>query len=375
MQRIAFVRASIALAVATILGGVSLQATAADPILIGVPAPMTGPNTQYGDELKAGVLTAIEMLNASGGMQGRPYEPVLIDDACEPKQAVQAANRVLNSGARFAIAHVCSGVTVPASRIYEDEGIVTITPGATAPQITDNLKGHYFFRTIGRDDQQGPFAASFITTRLKPKSVVVLHDKQTYGAGVAQQVKTWLEKLGTPIALYDGINAGDSDYSAVITKLKTIKPDVVFFGGYHPEMGLLLRQAREQGLQTRFMAAEGAYNRGLYEIAGAAVEGMMFTYPADFSKRPGNERIVQAFQQANRPADGAYQMPAYAAMQVLHQSMLAVGPNPKKVADYMHSNSFDTVLGPISFDRKGDLKNFEFVVFELAKDGSRTQVR
>lgn len=375
MQRIAFLRASIALAAAATFTGLSLPAAANEPILIGVPAPMTGPNTQYGDELKAGVLTAIEMLNASGGLQGRLYKPVLIDDACEPKQAVQAANRVLNSGAKFAIAHVCSGVTVPAARIYEDEGIVAITPGATAPQVTDNLKGHHFFRTIGRDDQQGPFAARFITEQLKPQSVVVLHDKQTYGAGVAQHVKTWLDKLGTTVTLYDGINAGDSDYSAVITKLKTIKPDVVFFGGYHPEMGLLLRQAKEQGLQTRFMAAEGAYNQGLYEIAGAAVEGMLFTYPADFSKRPGNERIVQAFEQAKRHADGAYQMPAYAAMQVLHQSMQAVGPDPKKVADHMHANNFETVLGPVAFDEKGDLKNFEFVVFELAKDGSRTQVR
>lgn len=372
MQRTTFLRASIALAAASLMGAAS---AAPDPILIGVPAPMTGPNTQYGDELKAGVLTAIETLNAAGGMNGRPYEAVLIDDACEPKQAVQAANRVLNSGAKFAVAHVCSGVTVPAARIYEDEGIVAITPGATAPQVTDNLRGHHFFRTIGRDDQQGPFAASFITARLNPKTVVVLHDKQTYGAGVAQHVKASLEKLGTPVALYDGINAGDSDYSAVITRLKTLKPDVVFFGGYPPEMGLLLRQAREQGLQTRFMGAEGAFNQSLVEIAGPALEGMMFTYPADFSQRPENEAVVQAFEKAKRPANGAYQMPAYAAMQVLHKSLQAVGPDPKKVADYMHASRFDTVIGAVAFDTKGDLKNFEFVVFELSKDGSRRLVR
>jgi len=372
MQRTTFLRASIALAAATLMGTAS---AAPEPILIGVPAPMTGPNTQYGDELKAGVLTAIETLNAAGGLNGRPYQPVLIDDACEPKQAVPAANRVINSGAKFAVAHVCSGVTVPAAKIYEEEGIVAITPGATAPQVTDNLKGSYFFRTIGRDDQQGPFAASFIAARLNAQTIVVLHDKQTYGAGVAQHVKASLEKLGANIALYDGINAGDSDYSAVITKLKTIKPDVVFFGGYPPEMGLLLRQAKEQGLQTQFMGAEGAFNQSLVEIAGPALDGMLFTYPADFSARAENQAIVQAFEKAQRPANGAYQMPAYAAVQVLHESMKAVGPDPKKVAEYMHSNRFDTVIGPVAFDRKGDLKNFDFVVFKLDKSGQRKLVR
>ncbi|QNN55444.1 high-affinity branched-chain amino acid ABC transporter substrate-binding protein [Diaphorobacter ruginosibacter] len=373
MQRKTMIRLSISLAVATLAGAVHAQSK--EPILIGVPAPMTGPNTQYGDELKAGVLTAIDAMNAAGGVQGRQYKPVLIDDACEPKQAVPAANKVLNSGAKFAVAHVCSGVTVPASRVYEDERIVAITPGATAPQITDNLKGHYFFRTIGRDDEQGPFAAKFIAEKLKPKSVVILHDKQTYGSGVAQNVKASLEKAKVPILSYEGINAGDSDYSAVITKIKTLKPELVYFGGYHPEMGLLLRQAREQGLKVRFMGPEGVYNQGLMEIAGPSSEGMLFSFPADFSENPANKTIVEAFKKANRPFNGAYQMPSYAAMQVLDASIKAVGTDPKKVADYMHANSFDTTIGKVAFDAKGDLKNFEFVVFEIQKDGSRKVIK
>ena len=374
MQRTTFIRLSVSLAAAMQVSATA-QAQSKEPILIGVPAPMTGPNTQYGDELKAGLMTAIEAFNAAGGVNGRLYKPILIDDACEPKQAVPAANRVVNSGAKFAVAHVCSGVTVPASKIYEEEGIVAITPGATAPQVTDNLKGHYFFRTIGRDDFQGPFAAKFIATKLKPKSVVILHDKQTYGAGVAQHVKAALDKEKVPVLAYEGINAGDSDYSAVITKLKTMKPDLVYFGGYHPEMGLLLRQAREQGLKVRFMGPEGVFNQGLIEIAGPAVEGMLFSFPADFSERPENKAIVEAFKKANRPANGAYQMPSYAAMQVLDKSIKAVGADPKKVADYMHANSFDTTIGKVAFDAKGDLKDFEFVVFELAKDGSKKALK
>jgi branched-chain amino acid transport system substrate-binding protein len=374
MQRKTFIRLSTSWAAAALLGTASMAAHAqtAGPILIGVPIPMTGPNTQYGDEVKAGLLTAVETLNAAGGTQ---YKAEFIDDACEPKQAVPAANRVVTSGAKFAVAHVCSGVTVPASKIYEQEGIVAITPGATSPLVTDTLNGHHFFRTIGRDDQQGPFAAKYIAEKLKPKAAAVLHDKQTYGAGVAQHVKATLDKMKVPVVMYDGINAGDSDYSAVITKLKAAKVDVVFFGGYYPEMGLLLRQAKEQGLKTQFMGPEGVYNQDLVDIAGPAIDGMMFTFPADFSERPENKGVVDAFKKANRSASGAFQMPAYAAVQVLDQSIKAVGADPKKVADYMHANTFNTVIGQVAYDKKGDLKDFEFVVYKLGTDGKRTAMK
>lgn len=372
MQRKTFIRLSTSWAAAALLGTASWTAHAAGPILIGVPIPMTGPNTQYGDEVKAGLLTAIETLNAAGGMQ---YKAEFIDDACEPKQAVPAANRVVTSGAKFAVTHVCSGVTVPASKIYEHEGIVAITPGATSPLVTDTLNGHHFFRTIGRDDQQGPFAAKYIAEKIKPSAVAVLHDKQTYGSGVAQHVKNTLDTLKVPVVMYDGINAGDSDYSAVITKLKAAKVDMVFFGGYYPEMGLLLRQAKEQGLKTQFMGPEGVFNQDLVDIAGPGVEGMMFTFPADFSERPENKGVVDAFKKANRSASGAFQMPAYAAVQVLDASIKAVGADPKKVADYMHANTFKTVIGQVAYDKKGDLKDFEFVVYQLDKAGKRTALK
>ncbi|KAG0770801.1 hypothetical protein G6F22_017077 [Rhizopus arrhizus] len=216
---------------------------------------MTGPNTQYGDQIQAGALTAIETINAKGGVKGKKLEPILTDDGGDPKQAVPAANRVVNSGAKFAVAHACSGVTVAAVKVYEEEGIVGITPGATSPLVTDTIKPHYFFRTIGRDDQQGPYAASYIAKTLKPQKVAVLHDKQTYGSGVATQVKDSLGKEGVNVAMFEGINVGDSDYSAIITKLKSAGVDLVYFGGYHPELGLLLRQAREQGLKVQFMAS------------------------------------------------------------------------------------------------------------------------
>jgi branched-chain amino acid transport system substrate-binding protein len=362
--------------VAVALGALALAGAvhAADTIKIGIPQPMTGPNTQYGDQIQAGALTAIETINAKGGVKGKKLEPILIDDGCEPKQAVPAANRVVNSGAKFAVAHACSGVTVAAVKVYEEEGIVGITPGATSPLVTDTIKPHFFFRTIGRDDQQGPYAANYIAKSLKPKKVAVLHDKQTYGSGVATQVKDSLAKEGVNVAMFEGINVGDSDYSAIITKLKSAGVDLVYFGGYHPELGLLLRQSREQGLKVQFMGPEGTANQDLVAIAGPAIDGLLVTLPADFTKLPGNESIVKAFKDAKRDPDGAFQMPAYAAVQILADSITAVGEDPAKVADYMHKTAFNTGIGKVEYDAKGDLKNFEFAVYKWDKDGKKTQL-
>jgi branched-chain amino acid transport system substrate-binding protein len=355
-----------ALGAAAVVG----SAFAADTIKIGIPQPMTGPATQYGDQIQAGALTAIDAINEAGGIKGRKLEPLLIDDGCEPKQAVPAANRVVNAGAKFAVAHACSGTTVPAVNVYEQEGIVAITPGATSPLVTDTIKPHFFFRTIGRDDQQGPFAAKFIASTLKPKTVAILHDKQTYGSGVASQVRDSLEKEGTKVAMFEGINVGDSDYSAVITKLKSLDPDLIYFGGYHAELGLLLRQAREQGLQSQFMGPEGVANKDLVAIAGPAVSGLLVTLPADFTKLPGNEKVLEYFKKVKRSPDGAFTFPAYAAVQVLSDSINAVGDDPEKVADYMHKTAFDTVIGKVEYDEKGDLKQFEFAVFKWDEKGN-----
>lgn len=358
------------------IGALSMAAGShAETLKIGIPQPMTGPNTQYGDQIQSGALTAIDHLNEKGGIAGMQIEALLVDDGCEPKQAVPAANRVINAGAKFAVAHACSGTTVPAVNVYEQEGVVAITPGATSPLVTDTIKPHYFFRTIGRDDQQGPFAADYIAKEIKPAKVAILHDKQTYGAGVATQVQKALKDAGVNIEMFEGINVGDSDYSAVISKLKALGPDLIYFGGYHPELGLLLRQAREQGLETQFMGPEGVANKDLAAIAGPAVDNLLTTLPADFTKREGNEDILEQYKKYDRSPDGAFTMTAYAAVQILADSINAVGADPDKVADYMHNNTFNTAIGKVDYDEKGDLKQFEFAVFRWDKDGEMTQIQ
>lgn len=345
----------------------------AETVKIAIAGPMSGSVAQYGDMVKAGALTAIEQINAAGGAGGNKLEVVLMDDACEPKQAVAVANRIVSQNIRFVIGHVCSGSTIPASDIYENEGIVMVTPSATAPQLTENKKRKFIFRTIGRDDQQGPAAAQYIIGKVKPKKVAVLHDKQSYGQGIASSVKKDLEAAKIPVAVFEGINAGDSDYSAVITKLKSQGVDFVYFGGYHPEMGLLLRQAREQGVEATFMGPEGVGNKDVTAIAGPSSEGMLVTLPADFSADPANAALVKAFADKKRDANGPFQMPAYAAVKIIGDAIAgAKSTDPAKVAAYMHKNAFTTPIGKVEYDERGDLKSFKFVVYTWHKDATKT---
>jgi branched-chain amino acid transport system substrate-binding protein len=369
LSRLAPMAAMLSLTAGLAIGG----AAHADTIKIGVVGPTTGPLTQYGLMVREGIDTAVERINATGGVMGKTLETVVIDDGCEPKQGPVAANRVVNSKIGFVVGHVCSGATIAAADIYNNEGVVMVTPAATAPALTDGKRYDFIFRTIGRDDQQGPAAAKFILDVAKPKTVAVLHDKQSYGQGVATSVRDGLEKAGMKVAMFEGINAGDSDFSAVITKLKSAGADFVYYGGYHPEMGLLLRQASEQGLKAKFMGPEGVGNPDINAIAGAAVEGMLLTLPSDFSQNPANAEIVKAFEAKKRNPSGAFQLSAYAATQVIADAIKgAKSTDADAVAKYMHANSFDTPIGKASWNKQGDLNNFEFDVFTWHKDGSKT---
>lgn len=361
---------TLALAAAGVL---AFSAHAADTIKIAAVGPTTGPVTQYGDMVREGLNTAVEQVNAAGGVLGKKLEVVVIDDACEPKQGPVAANRVVNDKIHYVVGGVCSGATIAAAPVYDEEGVVMITASATAPALTDGKNYQYIFRTIGRDDQQGPAAAKYIIEKVKPQKVAVLHDKASYGQGIASSVRSTLQAANVATPIFEGINAGDTDYSAVITKLKTEGVDFVYFGGYHPEMGLLLRQAAEQGLKAKFMGPEGVGNPDINAIAGEAVEGMLVTLPADFSQNPANAAIVKAFKDKKRDAAGAFQLPAYAATMAIVEGIKAAGEdNPEKVANFLRTAKIASPIGELSWNKSGDLNHFEFDVFTWHKDGSKT---
>ena len=363
--RAALASASVAFAMMT--GGVQAD----DTIKIGLAGPVTGPVAQYGDMQFIGAKAAIEQINMAGGINGKKLEGVVYDDACDPKQAVAVANKIVNDGIQYVVGHLCSSSTQPASDIYEDEGILMITAASTSPDIT--TRGYsLIFRTIGLDSMQGPTAARYILGSIKPERVAVIHDKQQYGEGLATSVRDELKKAGTNVALFEGVTAGDKDFSALIAKLQKENIDFVYYGGYHPELGLILRQSAEKGLKAKFMGPEGVGNKDISAIAGAASEGLLVTLPKSFDQDPANQKLVEYITKKGEDATGPFVFPAYSAVQVMADAIKITGDNPEKVAKTLRSKSFKTPTGELAFDAKGDLKDFSFVVYEWHQDGTKT---
>ncbi|WP_432062556.1 high-affinity branched-chain amino acid ABC transporter substrate-binding protein [Streptomyces sp. S1] len=346
----------------------------ADTIRIGIAGPKTGPVTQYGDMQFVGARQAVKDINARGGVGGKMLEVKEHDDAADPKQAVAVANKVVNDGVRFLIGHVASSATQPASDVYEDEGVLMITPAATSPEITD--RGYRLvFRTIGLDSEQGPVAGDYIADHARPKTVAVLHDKQQYGEGLAASVKRTLERKGVEVAVFEGVNAGDKDFSSLVQKLKANGVDFVYWGGCHPELGKILRQAREDGVKARFMAGEACANDSLSQIAQDASEGLLVTVPRAFDADPENKAVVEAIKADGKDATGPYVFPAYSAVELIAQAVEAAGSeDPERVAKALHEGTFKTRTGTLSFDGKGDLEDFRFMVHEWHFGRPKTEV-
>jgi branched-chain amino acid transport system substrate-binding protein len=339
----------------------------AQDIKVAIVGAMSGPVAQYGDMEFTGAKQAIADINAKGGIKGNKLVGVEYDDACDPKQAVAVANKVINDGIRYVIGHLCSSSTQPASDIYEDEG-------TNADLTTRGYK--MILRTTGLDSDQGPTAAKYILNTIKPQRIAVVHDKQQYGEGLARSVQDSLKKAGGNVVMFEGITAGDKDFSTLVARLKKENVDFVYFGGYYPEMGQILRQSKQAGLNARFMGPEGVGNSSLSNIAGAASEGMLVTLPKRYDQVPANQPIVDSLKAKKLDPTGPFVWTTYAALQSLTTGMTRSGSmEPADIVKNLKSAPVDTVMGPLSWDEKGDLKGFEFGVFEWHADGTSTPVK
>jgi len=353
----------------------SVSPAQAETLKIGLAGPVTGPVAQYGDMQMTGALMAIEKINAAGGLNGMQLEGVIYDDACDPKQAVQVANKIVNDGVRFVVGHLCSSSTQPASDIYEDEGVLMVTAASTSPDIT--ARGHQLiFRTIGLDSLQGPVAGRFIAERIQPGKMAIIHDKQQYGEGIASAVKKTVESQGVNVVMYEGITVGDKDFSSLIAKMQKKGVDFVYYGGYHPELGLILRQSGEKKFGVKFMGPEGVGNRDLSAIAGKTAEKLFVTLPPAFETRAQNKALVAAFKAKNQDPSGAFVLTSYSAVQVMADAIQHTGSTDTEIVQKaMRSMTFNTPTGEIKFDEKGDLTQFDFVVYQWHADGSKTAVK
>jgi branched-chain amino acid transport system substrate-binding protein len=343
---------------------------------LGIAGPITGPNAAFGAQLKAGAEQAVEDINTAGGILGQRITISTGDDVSDPRQGVSIANKFIADGIKFVVGHFNSGVSIPASEVYADNGILQITPASTNPRFTERNLWNVF-RTCGRDDQQGLVAAKHIIDNFKGKKIAILHDKTTYGQGLADETRKALNAAGVREALYEGVNTGEKDFSALISKLRSNGVEFVYWGGLHTELGLIIRQMRDQGANIQAMGADGIVSDEFASIGGPGTEGTLMTFPPDPRNRETAKAVVARFTAKGFNPE-AYTLYSYAAVEVLKQAAEAAKSlDPKKVSETMRSGmTFKTVLGDMTFDKKGDRTSLDYVVYRWQKnqDGKITYV-
>ncbi|HYZ63489.1 MAG TPA: branched-chain amino acid ABC transporter substrate-binding protein [Acetobacteraceae bacterium] len=351
----------------------ALAASAQAQIRIATVGPMTGNYAAFGQQMKAGAEQAVADLNKAGGVNGQQIVLEVGDDACDPRQAVSVANQMASRKVVLVAGHYCSGSSIPASKVYAEEGILQISPASTNPKFTDE-GGWNTFRVCGRDDQQGQVAGKYLAEHFKGKKITILHDNSAYGKGLADETKKALNANGVTEVMYAAYTPGERDYSAIVSRMKQAGTDVIYIGGYHTETGLIARQAKEQGMNVTIVGGDALVSNEFWQISGQAGEGTMMTFPADPRKRPTAQQVLQEFKAKNFDPEG-YTLYTYAAIQVWADGVKKAGStDPKKVADALHSGqTFQTVLGPIAFDKKGDITEADYV-FYVWKNGSYSQM-
>ncbi|NYZ11707.1 branched-chain amino acid ABC transporter substrate-binding protein [Azospirillum sp. RWY-5-1] len=342
-------------------------------IAVATAGPITGQYASFGEQMKKGMEMAVADINAAGGLLGEKLKLEVGDDACDPKQAVAVANQLAKAGVKFVAGHFCSGSSIPASQVYNEEGILQMSPASTNPKLTEQgLKN--VFRVCGRDDQQGMIAGQYLANTYKGKNIAILHDKSAYGKGLADETQKALNAAGLKEKVYEAYTAGEKDYSALVSKLKQEAVDVVYVGGYHTEAGLIARQMKDQGMTAPIVSGDALVTNEYWAITGAAGEGTMMTFGPDPREKAEAKAVVEKFRKAGYEPEG-YTLYTYAAMQIYAAAVTeAKSTDMAKVAAVLGKKQFDTVIGKIGFDAKGDVTSPAYVWYKWA-NGQYAEVK
>ena len=351
--------------------GIPSQSAWAQDIKIAVVGPITGSNAAIGEQMARGARMAVEDINAQGGVLGKKLALETADDACDPKQAVAAANDVVGKGAVFVAGHYCSSSSIPASSVYHEAGVLQMTPASTNPALTDDAakKGwNNVFRVCGRDDAQGAVAGKYLADHYKGKNVAIIHDKTAYGKGLADETKKAANKLGVKEVMYESINQGDKDFTALVSKMKQANIDAIYFGGYQTEAGLIVRQAHDQGLKAPLIGGDALVTEEFWKITGPAGEGTLMTFAPDPRKVPAAKTVVDRFTAQGYNPEG-YTLYTYAAIQAFKTAAeQAKSIKLNDLSKTLKSTKIDTVIGPLQWNEKGDVTDPKYV-FYVWKDG------
>jgi branched-chain amino acid transport system substrate-binding protein len=348
-----------------LLGAVATLAIASTSahaqIHIGTAGPITGEYAAFGQQMKAGAEQAVADLNKAGGLLGQKIVLDIGDDACDPKQAVSVANQFASKGVKMVAGH------------YSEEGILQISPASTNPKYTDDGSWNTF-RVCGRDDEQGKVAGDYLASHFKNDKIAILNDNSAYGKGLADETAKALHAAGGKEVLNTAYTPGEKDYSSLVSRMKEAGVTVIYVGGYHTEAGLIIRQAKEQGMKATMVGGDALVTNEFWQIAGDAGAGTMMTFPPDPRLMKTAANVVKEFKAKNIDPEG-YVLYTYAAIQVWADAVKKIkSTDPKKVAEALKaSGKWSTVLGPVSFDKKGDTTGGGYV-FYVWKNGSYAEM-
>ncbi|WP_319560990.1 branched-chain amino acid ABC transporter substrate-binding protein [Marispirochaeta sp.] len=357
----------VAIAVLVLLALSGCAGKGSKTVKIGVAGAHSGDLASYGlPSVKAAELV-VEEWNAKGGVLGKQVELVIEDDQCKPEVATNTAAKLVGEQVVGVIGHICSGATKSALGIYNDSKIPVISPSATNPPLTKSGDYPNFFRTIAPDDAQAALDVNFAVDTLGLTKIAVLHDKGDYGKGFADFAKEYLDqRSNVEVVVYEGIQVGAVDYSAIINKVAASGAEAIIYGGYHPEASKLVGQMRTRGMDTVFISDDGVKDDTFIKVAQEAAEGVYASGPVDTTSNPLAVKATEDHQKKYGEDPGAFFLNAYAATQALLNAIEKAGSTEyDAIVKALRSEYVETPLGNISFDKKGDAIGVGFSVYQV----------
>ena len=335
------------------------------PIKIGVPVPLSGGNAKMGNDISQAATLAVEEWNAKGGVLGRKLEIVAFDDACDAQQSVTAAHKLVDGGVVAVAGGYCSSAAIPASAVYHDAGVAFVADASSNPKLTDQGFENVF-RVIGRDDQQGPYAAGFMMNTLKAKKIAIIHDNTLYAKGLADATKSALEgKPGVQVVFFDAVTPGEKDFSAVLTKVKSLSPDVTYYTGYYPEGGLIAKQFKDLGVSGKFMAGDANNDPTFISEAGPASEGVFVTSTPLPQDQSSAKSFIDRYKKRWNQDPGPYSALEYDAVNVVINAIKQSGSTDRAavIKAITATKNYQGATGAINFDKKGDRTSVLYITY------------
>jgi branched-chain amino acid transport system substrate-binding protein len=337
-------------------------------VRIGVATPMTGPNSWTGEEHERGVAMAVAELNQAGGVLGERVELIVADDYCDGEQAIAAARKLIADGVVFVAGHLCSDASIPASALYQEAGIVMISPSSTNPKLTEQGFSNVF-RVVKRDSEQARLAGDYLAERWGDAKIAILHDGDLYGQGLAEATKEQLNRHGITETRFDRIAPGQPDYTETVSMLEAAGIRVLFYGGRPAEAALIARHVHERGYDLQLIGSDNLNSEYFLHAAGPAAEGVRFVSQADARTSEAAAPVVAKFRAESYEPEG-WTLYAYAVVQVWAQAVKKAGTfDSNAVVKALQHKEFDTVLGRLGFDDKGDVTGADSFIWYVWKDG------